>query len=72
MMGAFTGPYGVVFILFFSSTMGAIVGLAGMAMRTTSSTTPIPFGPFLTVGALLYVLAGPEIIESFLRLAAYF
>jgi leader peptidase (prepilin peptidase)/N-methyltransferase len=63
MIGAFTGPSGVLFVLFVSSTIGAAVGLLGMATRRTDSTTPIPFGPFLTLAALLYVLAGQEIVK---------
>jgi leader peptidase (prepilin peptidase)/N-methyltransferase len=67
MIGAFTGLYGVLFVLFVSSTLGAIVGLLGVVTRRTDSTTPIPFGPFLTLAALLYVLGGPEIVKWVLR-----
>lgn len=72
MIGAFTGPYGVVFVLFLSSMSGTLVAAVGMLMRRTGSTTPIPFGPFLTVAALVYVFGGREIVERFLRLAQYF
>ncbi len=66
MIGAFTGPFGVLFVLLVASTLGAVIGLLGMATRRTESTTPIPFGPFLTLAALLYALAGQEIIKRVL------
>ncbi|MCA1961324.1 MAG: prepilin peptidase, partial [Desulfomonile sp.] len=72
MIGAFTGPYGVVFVLFLSSVGGTLVAVLGMFLQRAGSTTPIPFGPFLTLAALAYVFAGDEIIEHFLRLARFF
>ncbi len=63
MMGTFIGPYGVVFVLAVSSLLGSIVGLCGMMLRAASSTTHIPFGPFLTASAVAYIFAGPRIGE---------
>jgi leader peptidase (prepilin peptidase)/N-methyltransferase len=70
MIGAFTGPYGVIFVLFFSSLVGSIVALAGMVSKEARSTTPIPFGPFLSAAAILYVFAGPEIIGYFYMISS--
>jgi leader peptidase (prepilin peptidase)/N-methyltransferase len=72
MIGAFTGPYGVLFVLFFSSTIGAVVGLTGILTRATGATTPIAFGPFISLAAVLYVFAGPEMIEGFFKLSLHF
>lgn len=72
MIGAFTGPYGVVFVLFFASVGGTLVAVTGMLLHRTASTTPIPFGPFLTLAALAYVFGGRESVEWFLRLAHHF
>ncbi len=69
MIGTFTGPVGVVFVLFFSSVTGAAIGISGMVLRGVDSTTPIPYGPFIAVGAVTYVMAGPVIIEFFARLS---
>ncbi|MEW6350337.1 MAG: prepilin peptidase [Thermodesulfobacteriota bacterium] len=72
MMGTFIGPYGVVFVLTVSSLLGSIVGLCGMLFRGASSTTHIPFGPFLTASAVLYIFAGPAIGEwAFLVLGSW-
>ncbi|MBI5251940.1 MAG: prepilin peptidase [Desulfomonile tiedjei] len=71
MIGAFTGPYGVVFVLFFSSLIGSLTAFVGMTVKNVSSSTPIPFGPFLTAAAVGYVLFGPDIIDKFFELGLY-
>lgn len=71
MIGAFLGPYGVIFVLFVSSTLGSLVGLAGMLIGRTGSTTPIPFGPFLSIAAVLYVLVGQQLTTRFLALTPF-
>ena len=63
MMGAFLGPYGVIFVLLASSFVGSIVGILGMIFRKTDSTTPIPYGPFIAGAGMLYVFVGQEIIQ---------
>ncbi|MBI4962832.1 MAG: prepilin peptidase [Desulfomonile tiedjei] len=65
MIGAFTGPYGVIFVMFSASLMGSIGALISMWTRRIDSTTPIPFGPFLTAAAVFYVFFGNEIIDRF-------
>jgi len=71
MIGAFTGPYGVIFVLFFSSLSGSVTAFIGMSLRNISSSTPIPFGPFLTASAVCYVVFGGNIIDKFLELSSY-
>ena len=67
MIGAFTGPYGVVFVLFFSSVVGSATALAVITVRKLDSTAPIPFGPFLSAAAVFYVFAGGMILDLFFR-----
>jgi leader peptidase (prepilin peptidase) / N-methyltransferase len=67
MIGAFLGPYGVVFVLFFASFIGSLVAVAGIIRKRTESTSPIPFGPFLSAAAVLYVFAGQELVDAFLE-----
>lgn len=62
MMGSFLGPVGVVFVLFFSSLTGCLAALIGL-LRGAHSATPIPFGPFLTGSAVLYVFVGSDVID---------
>ncbi|MGO9568431.1 MAG: prepilin peptidase [Desulfomonilaceae bacterium] len=69
MIGAFLGPYGVIFVLFFASFIGSLAAFAGIALRRTASSSPIPFGPFLTAAAVLYVFAGQEMVDQFIELS---
>jgi len=71
MIGSFTGPYGVVFVLFFSSLIGSLAALIGMSIKNVHSSTPIPFGPFLTAAAVGYIFFGSEIIDKFFELSSY-
>jgi leader peptidase (prepilin peptidase) / N-methyltransferase len=72
MIGAFLGPYGVIFVLFFASFVGSLTALGGIALRRTASTSPIPFGPFLAAAAILYVFAGQELVDRFIELGRVF
>jgi leader peptidase (prepilin peptidase)/N-methyltransferase len=64
MIGAFSGPYGVIFVLFLSSFAGTMVALVAIALKRTGSTTPIPFGPFLSSSAVLYLFIGQWVVET--------
>jgi leader peptidase (prepilin peptidase)/N-methyltransferase len=70
MIGSFTGPYGVVFVLFFGSLMGSLCVLLGIALRGVESKTPIPFAPFLTSASVAYVFVGKLIIDRLYWLSA--
>jgi len=71
MIGAFCGPEGVLFVIFLSSLSGSITGLFGMMFRGAASTTPIPFGPFLSFSAVFYVFVGRNIVHYFYTMANY-
>jgi len=67
-IGAFTGPMGVWLSLFFGSVVGAAVSSVLLATKRATRTTPIPFGPFLALGALIYLFCGNYLIKIlFLR-----
>ncbi|MHC1698480.1 MAG: A24 family peptidase [Geobacteraceae bacterium] len=63
MMGAFLGWKSIPFIIFTSSLFGSVVGLTLMAIRKKDSQLPIPFGPFLAFGALLFIFYGRQLIQ---------
>jgi len=71
MIGAFTGPQAVIFVLFSSSLVGTVIALAIMAVRGEGASSPIPFGPFLTSSAIIYVFAGKHVMNYFYGLSAY-
>lgn len=55
-IGAFTGPAGCWLSLLIGSTLGSLAGCMVMLITRRSKETPIPFGPFLALGAMVYVL----------------
>jgi leader peptidase (prepilin peptidase)/N-methyltransferase len=66
MIGSFVGLQGVIFTLFASSLVGAIAGLLLMAKQKSGGATMIPYGPFLSLGAMGYVFWGPALIQWYL------
>ncbi len=69
MIGAFLGWKAVIFTIFVGSAFGTLVGIATV-LRTKEGgrKTAIPFGPFLSMGALVYLFQGPQIIAWYMRL----
>lgn len=61
MIGAFLGWQSLLFVIFFSSVTGTIVGLAAMVKQRKGGATRIPFGPFLSVAAMVYLFFNMEI-----------
>ncbi len=69
MIGSFCGIKGVVFSLMSGSLIGTAVGVPLMFIKGKEEGTgyAIPFGPFLSLGALIFVLAGDRIIYEFVN-----
>jgi leader peptidase (prepilin peptidase)/N-methyltransferase len=62
MVGAFLGWKAVIFTIFVGSAIGTVVGVA-VALRTHGGRKmAVPFGPFLSLGALLFLFCGQQII----------
>lgn len=74
MIGSFTGWQGALFALLAGSVVGAVAGtLTALRARDRPGSrgvmkTQVPFGPFLAMGAILYVFQGPAVIEWYLGL----
>jgi len=68
MMGAFLGLQAVPFIIFASSLVGTVAGLSIMAVQRKDRHLAIPFGPYLALGAVLYIFFGPQLIQWYLQL----
>ncbi len=58
MIGAFLGWEGVAFTVFFASSLGTIVGIAIVLYKHKTLKLAVPFGPFLSLGAIAYVFFG--------------
>jgi len=67
MIGAFLGWQSLPFVVFGSSILGAIAGIGAMAKQKKGGRTIIPYGPFLSIAALLYMFYR-ELIDYYLVL----
>jgi leader peptidase (prepilin peptidase) / N-methyltransferase len=65
MIGAITGINGVVFSLFIGSVIGTIVGIPLMLIKKEGTKYAIPFGPFLSMSAVLYLFVGTRAVYIF-------
>lgn len=65
-IGAFLGCQAVGFTLFAASIVGSLAGFAGIALARDRAGVRIPFGPFLALGALLWIFGGREWTEWYL------
>ena len=77
MLGAFLGWRGVLFILFFSSLLGSVVGVAmlliqqkkGLPKKERPDDVPaghyLPFGPFLALAGVFYVFFGQWFLSMY-------
>lgn len=65
MIGAFLGWQSLLFVVFFSSFSGAIVGIASIIRQGSGTATRIPFGPFLSMAALVFLFFQEQIFYAF-------
>jgi leader peptidase (prepilin peptidase)/N-methyltransferase len=70
MIGAFCGIEGVVFTLVSASCIGTVVGIPLTLIKGEGTKYALPFGPFLSLGALLYMIAGQDLIRLVFRMIA--
>ena len=66
MMGGFIGWQGVLFTIFAASATGTLVGVGAMLKAGKGMRLAIPFGPFLALGAILYIFFGEAVIRWYL------
>jgi len=67
MLGAFLGLKGVMFIIFISSIIGTIGGVLVMIQtRSFTFKQKIPFGPFLSIAAMIYIFWGDFLIYQYI------
>ncbi len=68
MIGPLIGWQGVLFTIFVASAVGTLVGIVSMVGQAKDRKLLIPFGPFLSIGAILYIFLGPVLISWYLKL----
>lgn len=70
MIGAFCGFKGVLFSLVSSSFLGTMVGIPLMLINKKDTKYAIPFGPFLALGAVIFVFEGDVLIRFVMNVIA--
>jgi leader peptidase (prepilin peptidase)/N-methyltransferase len=68
MVGAFIGTALTLFTILVGSVLGSVIGLTLMRFAGKDREYELPFGTFLSFGAILAVLYGNELINLYLRL----
>ena len=68
MIGAFLGWKAVILTILFSSFIGSVTGVAIMAWKGKGFKYAIPFGPFLSLGAVISLFYGEDFIRWYLNL----
>ena len=63
MMGAFLGWQALAPIILIASVTGSIIGVTLMLSQGRGFRSQLPFGPFLSLGALVYLFFWPELQE---------
>jgi leader peptidase (prepilin peptidase) / N-methyltransferase len=66
MIGAFLGWKSLFFVVFMSSILGAAVGIVLILIKGKDMKYAVPFGPFLSIAAVLYLFAGRELTHLML------
>ena len=68
MIGTIVGWKGVFFTIFVGSAVGMVVGGTVMLAKGKNMKFAVPFGPFLSIGAITYIFFGQEIIYWYFSL----
>lgn len=68
MIGAILGWKGVIFTIFIASVIGTLAGIIIIIRTQKDMKVPVPFGPFLSIGAIAYIFWGPTLTTWYLSL----
>jgi len=63
MIGAFLGWQSLLYVVFSSSLVGSVVGVAAMFKQRKGGQTRIPYGPFLALAAISYLIFSRQLFQ---------
>ena len=66
-IGAFLGWRAALFTVFASSLIGGVVGLILILSRRTDWQSRIPYGPYIVVGALMWIFFGQQLVGWYMN-----
>ena len=69
-IGAFLGWRAVLCSIFAGSLLGSLVGLTSMIFGKRAWSAKIPFGPYLSLGAFIWMFFGPRLLDWYVGLLA--
>ncbi len=69
-IGAFLGWRAVLFTIFAGSLAGSIIGLTGLLLGRRAWSAKLPFGPYLALGALIWMFFGARLVTWYVNLLA--
>ena len=67
-IGTFLGWKGVLFTIPIAAFLGCGFGVVAILLHRKTLSIRVPFGPFLSAGAILWILCGPELLGLYGRL----
>ncbi len=71
MIGMWLGWQGMVITLLAGTLVGLVGSLIGLALQKVQMGRAIPFGPYLSIGGVIAVWMGPQLIDWYLGLAGW-
>lgn len=66
-LGAWLGWKMLLPVILIAAVVGALVGIAMIALRGKSRATPIAFGPFLAAAGWVILMCGPQLVSGYLQ-----
>ena len=68
LIGIVTGWEGALFTIFTGSLIGSLTGIIIMLYKKENLKLSIPFGPFFSLAAVLYIFIGADVINIYISL----
>ena len=65
MIGAFVGFPIIIPAIFIGALIGAVLGIVYVISTRQSRESPIPFGPFLSLGGMIVIIFEPQVTQLF-------